>query len=86
MNTLDKLRFFESDAVPKNGVKVECLSTSLKFTLACGCVLVEHYASGPIERKPSETVESYHIRHAHQKYHVELCSEHHRQLDALKKP
>ena len=44
MDTLDKVRFIESDAVPKEGASIKSLSTSIEITHACGCVLVEHFA------------------------------------------
>ena len=46
MCQIDKLRIIESDAVPKEGAKIEVLSTSIKITHTCGCVLVEHFAAG----------------------------------------
>ena len=46
MDTLDKLCIIESDAVPKEGAKIENLSTSIKITHSCGCVMVEHFACG----------------------------------------
>ena len=46
MYQIDKLRIIESDAVPKEGAKIEVLSTSIKITHTCGCVLVEHFAAG----------------------------------------
>ena len=46
MCQIDKLRIIESDAVPKEGAKIEALSTSIKITHTCGCVLVEHFAAG----------------------------------------
>lgn len=46
MDTLDKLRIIESDAVPKDDAKIEDLTTSIKITHSCGCVMVEHFACG----------------------------------------
>ena len=46
MDTLDKLRIIESDAVPKDDAKIENLTTSIKITHSCGCVMVEHFACG----------------------------------------
>ena len=40
MDTLDKLRIIESDAVPKDDAKIENLTTSIKITHSCGCVMV----------------------------------------------
>lgn len=82
MDTLDKVRFVESDAVPKEGAKIETLSTSIKITHACGCVLVEHFACGHTPRRPDESDESYQRRQAERKYYVKLCPEHQAQLTA----
>ena len=81
MDTLDKVRFVESDAVPKEGAKIETLSTSIKITHACGCVLVEHFACGHTPRRPDESDESYQRRQAPRKYFVKLCPEHEKQLN-----
>ncbi|BBL00420.1 hypothetical protein A3BBH6_06560 [Alistipes onderdonkii subsp. vulgaris] len=81
MSTLDKVRFIESDAVPKEGASVKSLSTSIEITHACGCVLVEHFACGRTPRRPDETSESYERRQAERKYFVKLCSEHRMQFD-----
>lgn len=83
MDTLDKVRFIESDAVPKEGAKIDALSTSIRITHACGCVLVEHFACGRTAQRPDDTGESYARRQAERKYHVELCPEHRAQLDEL---
>ncbi|WP_462354493.1 hypothetical protein [Alistipes timonensis] len=82
MDTLDKVRFVESDAVPKEGAKIETLSTSIEITHTCGCVLVEHFAYGWMPRKPDESDESYQRRQAERKYYVKLCPEHQAQFDA----
>jgi len=76
MNTLDKVRFVESDAVPKENAKIETLSTSIKITHACGCVLVEHFACGHTPCRSEETLISYERRQAERQYFVELCPEH----------
>ena len=81
MDTLDKVRFVESDAVPKEGAKIETLSTSIEITHTCGCVLVEHFACGRTPRKPDEPDESYQRRQAERKYFVKLCPEHQVQFD-----
>lgn len=81
MDTLDKVRFIESDAVPKEGAKIETLSTSIEITHACGCVLVEHFACGQTPRRPDESDESYQRRQAERKYYVKLCPEHQAQFD-----
>lgn len=81
MDKLDKVRFIESDIVPKEGVKIETLSTSIEITHACGCVLVEHFACGQTPRRPDESDESYQRRQALRKYFVKLCPEHEKQLN-----
>lgn len=71
MDTLDKLGIIESDAVPKEGAIIEVLSTSIKITHRCGCVLVEHFASvAPRNRDMSEEAD------ARRRYYIELCKEH----------
>lgn len=81
MDILDKVRFVESDAVPKEGAKIKTLSTSIEITHACGCVLVEHFAYGRPPRRPDETAEHYERRQAERKYSVKLCPEHQAQFD-----
>ena len=54
MYQIDKLRIIESDAVPKEGAKIEALSTSIKITHTCGCVLVEHFAAGKPDMRREE--------------------------------
>lgn len=76
MDTLDKLRIIGSDAVPKEGVKIESLSSSIKATYACGCVLVEHFACGKPTCRKEEDPEKYERQLADRKYFVELCSIH----------
>ena len=77
MDTLDKLRIIESDAVPKEGAKIENLSTSIKITYSCGCVMVEHFAcENPTTVRKEESPEKYKRLLAERKYHVELCKEH----------
>lgn len=71
MNTLDKLSVIESDAVPKEGAIIETLSTSIKITHRCGCVLVEHFAAAaPSNRDTSQESD------ARRRYYIELCKEH----------
>lgn len=81
MDKLDKVRFIESDAVPKEGANIKSLSTSIEITHACGCVLVEHFAYGRTPHRPDETPESYQRRQALRKYFVKLCPEHEKQLN-----
>lgn len=77
MDTFDKLRIIESDAVPKKGAKIENLSTSIRITHSCGCVMVEHFACGnPTTVHKEESPEKYKRLLAERKYHVELCKEH----------
>lgn len=83
MDTLDKLRLIESDAVPEEGAKIDALSTSIRIIHACGCVLVEHVACGRTPRRPDETPERYRRRQAERKYFVKLCPEHRAQFDNL---
>lgn len=71
----EKLRIIESDLVPKEGAKIEMLSTSVKITHVCGCVLVEHFAAGkPLKYQngPIALNEEYFNR----KYWIELCDKH----------
>ena len=63
MEMIEKLRIIESDAVPKEGAKIEAMSTSIKITHTCGCVLVEHS-------------EKYDGLLAERRYFIELCNEH----------
>ena len=66
-----------SDAVPKENAKIEMLSTSIKVTHTCGCVLVEHFACGePTGVRKEEDPEEYERLLAERKYHVELCNTH----------
>jgi len=81
MDTLDKVRFIGSDAVPKEGASVKSLSTSIEIRHACGCVLVEYFAYGRTPRRPDESDESYQRRQAERKYFVKLCPEHRVQFD-----
>lgn len=81
MDKLDKVRFIESDIVPKEGANIKSLSTSIEITHACGCVLVEHFACGQTPRRPDESDESYQRRQAERKYYVKLCPEHQAQFD-----
>lgn len=81
MDKLDKVRFIESDAVPKEGASVKSLSTSIEIRHACGCVLVEHFACGRTPRMADETVERYERRQAERKYYAALCPEHRAQFD-----
>lgn len=81
MDILDKVRFIESDAVPKQGASIKSLSTSIEITHACGCVLVEHFAYGRTPRRPDETPERYERRQARRKYFAQLCPEHEKQFN-----
>ena len=77
MDTIDKLRIIESDAVPKEGAKIENFGTSIKITHSCGCVLAEHFACGtPTTVRKEESPEIYGRLLAERKYHIELCKEH----------
>ena len=76
MDTINKLRIIESDAVPKEGAKIEVLSTSIKITHTCGCVLVEHFAAGVPDMRREEDPEKYDLLLAERKYFIELCNEH----------
>lgn len=81
MDTLDKVRFIESDAVPKESASVKSLSTSIEITHTCGCVLVEQFAYERTPRRPDETLENYQRRQAERKYFVKLCPGHQVQFD-----
>ena len=76
MYQIDKLRIIESDAVPKEGAKIEALSTSIKITHTCGCVLVEHFAAGVPDMRREENPAKYDRLLAERKYHIELCNQH----------
>lgn len=66
-----------SDVVPKENAKIEILSTSIKITHTCGCVLVEHFACGePTGVRKEEAPKEYERLLAERKYHVELCNTH----------
>lgn len=81
MDTLDKVCFIESDAVPKEGASIKSLSTSIEITHACGCLLVEHFACGRAQRRTDETNEHYLRQQAERKYYAALCPEHQAQFD-----
>ena len=76
MDTIEKLRIIESDAVPKEGATIEALSTSIKITHTCGCVLVEHFAAGVPDMRREEDPEKYDRLLAERRYHIELCNQH----------
>lgn len=79
--TLDKVRFIESDSVPKEGASVKSLSTSIEISHTCGCVFVEHFAYERTPRGPDETPESYERRQAERKYFIKLCPKHQAQFN-----
>ena len=79
MDTIEKLRIIESDAVPKEGATIEALSTSIKITHTCGCVLVEHFAAGVPDMRREENPEKYDRILAERRYHIELCNQHQKQ-------
>ena len=82
---VDKLRFLESDAVPKEGAKFENIGTSVKITHRCGCVLIHHLAAGvPTTVSKSENAEKYEILRCERQYHIELCDKHKKELYDLK--
>ena len=76
MYQIDKLRIIESDAVPKENAKIEALSTSIKITHTCGCVLVEHFAAGVPDMRREENPSKYDRLLAERRYHIELCNQH----------
>lgn len=76
MEMIEKLRIIESDAVPKEGAKIEAMSTSIKITHTCGCVLVEHFAAGNPNMRREENSEKYDGLLAERRYFIELCNEH----------
>ena len=76
MYQIDKLRIIESDAVPKEGATIEALSTSIKITHTCGCVLVEHFAAGEPDMHREENPAKYDRLLAERRYHIELCNQH----------
>lgn len=77
MDTLDKVQFIQSDAVPKEDYTLEELSTSLKTTYTCGCMVVQHGPScGVTALRPDDTDETYARRQAEREFFIELCPEH----------
>ena len=76
MYQIDKLRIIESGAVPKEGAKIEALSTSIKITHTCGCVFVEHFAAGKPDKRREDDPEKYDRLLAERRYHIELCNQH----------
>lgn len=76
MDTLDKLHFIESDAVPKEGATCEPLSTSIQITHCCGCKLTQHFADGHARHRDDDTPGDYERRQSERAYSVELCPEH----------
>ena len=73
---INKLRIIESDDVPKEGATIETLSTSIKITHTCGCVLVEHFAAGVPDMRREENPEKYDRILAERRYFIELCNKH----------
>lgn len=76
MGILDKLHVIESDAVPKEGAIIEKLSTSIKITHSCGCVLVQHLFCGKPNMNREENPSRYDHLQAEMAYYVELCPAH----------
>lgn len=76
MATIAQLDIIESDAVPKEEATFEKLSTSIKITHTCGCVLVEHFACGKPNVRKDDNPTAYRRLLAQRKYFVELCPEH----------
>ena len=77
MNNLEKLRIIERDVVPKIGAKIEQLSSSIKITHACGCILVRHFAAGePMTVNKEKEPEKYELIALNRKYYIELCDNH----------
>lgn len=93
--TLEKIRFIESDAVSRKGVKIKALgstvigkkgqpvtrATSLQTTYPCGCVQVQHLFCGAVQHRLNESFEDYNRRQAEHSYHVELCPLHRKIFD-----
>ena len=76
MNNLDKLKIIESSIVSKSSVKIETLSTSVKITHTCGCVLVQHFACGKPNMRREDNPEQYDRLATERSYFIELCKEH----------
>lgn len=78
MDILEKLKIIDSDLVPKEDAKIEVLSTSLKITHTCGCVLVRHFAYGTphTQRDRAENPQKWDMIQANRMYHIELCALH----------
>lgn len=75
-NILNKLRFVESDAVPKDGANVEPSGTSLRITHKCGCIIMQHQFCGKVLQGANESPEDYERRQAERAYFVEMCPKH----------
>lgn len=73
---LEKLRFVKSDAVPKNGAKIEPSGTSVRITHKCGCLIMQHVFCGLVVQYAKETPENYKRRQAERAYFVEMCPQH----------
>ena len=76
MKNLEKLKIIESNIVPKKGVKIETMGTSVKITHTCGCVLVQHFAGGKPNMSREVNPELYDRIDAEKSYFIELCEEH----------
>lgn len=75
-NILEKLRFVESDAVPKDGAEIEPSGTSIRITHKCGCVIMQHLFCGKVIQDTNESTENYERRQAERAYFVEMCPKH----------
>lgn len=76
MDILQKFSIIESDAVPKEGAKIEKIGTSIKILHPCGCLMVEHFAAGTPDMRREENPTKYDRLLAERKYHIELCNTH----------
>lgn len=76
MNILDKIRFIESEIVPKEGAQFEALGTSMKITHSCGCVLVRHLVCGQPGFSREENPEKFDLAQAERAYYIEMCQDH----------
>lgn len=73
---LEKLRFIESDAVPKDGAEIKPSGTSVRITHKCGCAIMQHLFCDRVIQSADESLENYERRQAERAYFVEMCPEH----------
>lgn len=82
---LDKLRFIESDAVPGENAVIETLSTSVKITHRCGCILVRHFAADRPLSAVSVRPDMAKELQARRENHIAFCPAHQKAFDEFVK-